>query len=651
MRLVFVVFKYFPFGGMQRNMLAIAEACQQRGHDITVLCSEWHGEIPQDIRVITLPSRGWSNAGRMKSFAKHFGGELQHMSFDLVVGFNRFPNLDAYYAADSCFAHSAYNGHSWLYRVTPRAKTYLEFEQAVFSLDSCTKILEVSPVERKKFQWHYATQNERFYTLPPGIARNRSAPSNYAEIRERKRRELSVGNDFLLMLLGSGFKTKGLDRCIELLANWQSASAQVVRLIVVGNDKQSPYLRLAAKKKVVDRICFLGGRDDVGALLQAADVLVHPAYKENTGNVLLEAMIAGKPVVATDVCGYAHYVEEAGMGHIIRSPYTIEKFRKAVADVMTYPANHWYELGKVFAQREDIYSRPQYAANLLESFVRQRETVNIANNDMTVVLSGIFSTRWAPHDAFDRVREVIGETVREKEGRRTVRFTFDDRIYYLKHHTGVGWTEITKNYLQLKKPVTSAENEWIAINRLKTLHINTLVPVAFGRRGANPARRESFILTEELQNTISLAKYAEMWPNKPPTFREKTKLIKAVAAIAKTIHDNGINHRDLYICHFLLKLPFVPGDEEPQLYLVDLHRAQCRNRVPRRWLVKDIASIYFSAMDIGLRRRDVYRFLQHYFDLPLSTILRDHAAFLSAVRKRANQLYLRDFNTPAPEIV
>ena len=651
MRLVFVVFKYFPFGGMQRNMLAIAEGCQQRGHAITVLCSEWHGDVPTGINVVALSSRGWTNAGRMQSFANRFALYLKSIQHDLVVGFNRFPGLDAYYAADSCFANTLYNERNWLYRLTPRAKIYLVFERAVFGVDSYTNILEVSRLEREKFQRYHYTQDQRFHTLPPGINRNRLAPSNYLEVRKRVRNELGVGNDFLLMLLGSGFKTKGLDRCIDLLTTWQNVSDKSVRLIVVGKDKQDAYVNLAAKKNVLDRIQFLGGRDDVGELLQAADVLVHPAYKENTGNVLLEAMVAGKPVVATDVCGYAHYIEEAGMGGVVSSPFTLEKFQRAVADVLEQSTEYWHELGKAFAQRDDIYSRPEFAASVLESFVKQPGLTGTRDNQVAVILNGIFAQRWKPDRAFEEARKVTGAVIREKEGRRTVRFAFENHNYYLKYHSGVGWKEIIKNYLQLKSPVTSAKNEWVAINRLKVLGIDTLTPVAYGCRGANPANIESFIVTEELQSTISLAKYTEAWPAKAPSVRERIKLTKAVATIAKTIHDNGINHRDLYICHFLLKLPFLSEQSEPQLFLVDLHRAQCRNRVPRRWLVKDIASIYFSAMDIGLQRRDIYRFLKCYFNLPLKTILQNQAAFLSAVDKRAKQLYFRDFKKPAPEIV
>jgi len=69
------------------------------------------------------------------------------------------------------------------------------------------------------------------------------------------------------------------------------------------------------------------------------------------------------------------------------------------------------------------------------------------------------------------------------------------------------------------------------------------------------------------------------------------------------MHENGANHRDYYLCHFLLDLP--ENDlNQMKLYMIDLHRMQLRRKTPLRWTVKDIAGLYFSSMDIGIKRGD-----------------------------------------------
>src|SRR5690606_9754809 len=180
------------FGGMQRNMLSIARECAGRGHTVSILCTRWQGPAPGErMELVELPAsrleRLRSNGAQMRSFHRRCQAWLQSHPQDLVVGFNKFPGLDAYYAADSCFAHKAYSEKGVLYRLTPRARIYLEFERAVFDAAGKTRILEVSPRERQHFQHYYRTADERFFTLPPGIARDRMAAENFAELRRQVR--------------------------------------------------------------------------------------------------------------------------------------------------------------------------------------------------------------------------------------------------------------------------------------------------------------------------------------------------------------------------------------------------------------------------------------------------------------------------------
>ena len=72
-------------------------------------------------------------------------------------------------------------------------------------------------------------------------------------------------------------------------------------------------------------------------------------------------------------------------------------------------------------------------------------------------------------------------------------------------------------------------------------------------------------------------------------------LIKRVATMVRDMHAAGINHRDCYICHFLLHLPFSGKEEELKISVIDLHRAQLRTRVPRRWRDKDLIGLLSQA--------------------------------------------------------
>lgn len=263
---------------------------------------------------------------------------------------------------------------------------------------------------------------------------------------------------------------------------------------------------------------------------------------------------------------------------------------------------------------------------------------------MTLHLDTELQSAWAGKNVFDVVRGITGTVYRDKEGRRTLRFELNGAAYFLKLHQGIGWSEVLKNLITLRLPVVGARNEWLAINRLHELGLDTLDAVGYGQRGHNPATQLSFLVTRELTDTISLEDLCAKWPAEPPSFALKLALIREVARIARTIHENGINHRDFYLCHFLADVRGGVEQLRPdniRLYLVDLHRAHLRAVAPRRWVVKDIGGLYFSAHDIGLTRRDVLRFMRFYRGKSLRETLGDDAAFWRDCKARARQIYMR----------
>ncbi|OCX11914.1 lipopolysaccharide core heptose(I) kinase RfaP [Stutzerimonas xanthomarina] len=260
---------------------------------------------------------------------------------------------------------------------------------------------------------------------------------------------------------------------------------------------------------------------------------------------------------------------------------------------------------------------------------------------MRLILAEPFKTLWRDKDAFVEVEHLEGQVYRELEGRRTLRTEVDGRGYFVKIHRGIGWGEIAKNLLTAKAPVLGAGQEWRAIQRLHEVGVPTMTAVAYGERGSNPATQHSFIITEELAPTISLEDFAANWLEQPPAPTLKRALIAEVAQMAGTMHRAGVNHRDFYICHFLLHTDKPVTADDFRLSLIDLHRAQTRAATPRRWRNKDLAGLYFSALNIGLTRRDKLRFLRGYFQRPLREILREEASLLAWLERKADKLYAR----------
>ncbi len=248
---------------------------------------------------------------------------------------------------------------------------------------------------------------------------------------------------------------------------------------------------------------------------------------------------------------------------------------------------------------------------------------------------------WQDKDVFSLLKTLPGEVFRDKEGRRTMRFEKAGQRYFLKYHAGVGWAEIIKNLFQFRMPIISARNEWQAIKRLHELGIGTMTLAGYGERGLNPARRESFVITDELTDTMSLEHVGLQWQERKPRFSTKQNLIRKLAEMSRKMHQAGINHRDYYLCHVLLTEDFAEHNQitaATALYLIDLHRTQIRRRVPERWLVKDLGSLYFSAHEVKLSQRDKFRFIQHYSGLTLRQALNQQGDFWRKVETRAQVL-------------
>jgi UDP-glucose:(heptosyl)LPS alpha-1,3-glucosyltransferase len=368
MKIAFALYKYFPYGGLQRDMLRIAQACVLRGARVTIYCADWQGEQPENIAVNKINVHGLSNHSRNRSFSEALQLCLQAKKFDLVVGFNKMPGLDIYYAADTCFKAKVMQERLPFLRFLPRYRQYLHDEAAVFGVGSPTKILAIAERSVDEYEQYYPGAKKRCTVLPPGINPDRRAGDNAAAIREKFRSEwLLQDKDKLVLMIGSGFRTKGLDRAIHALAALPSNLLVCTQLMVIGQDNPDAFIQLAKKLGVEKNIRYLSGRDDVPHFLQGADVLIHPAYRENTGTVLLEAAVAGLPVLTTAVCGYSRYIREYDCGLVMDEPFDQQEMNDALAVMLQDDKQRaiWRSNALKMGETADIYSLFERAADFI----------------------------------------------------------------------------------------------------------------------------------------------------------------------------------------------------------------------------------------------------------------------------------------------
>jgi UDP-glucose:(heptosyl)LPS alpha-1,3-glucosyltransferase len=367
MKFAFCLFKYFPYGGLQRDFLQIAETCISRSHQIDVYTGSWTGDKPDALNIVILPPKALTNHRRYKTFAARVNHHISTTPYDAVVGFNKIPGLDVYFAADVCYRAMAME-RSFLYRLSNRCRTLMALERSVFDRHSTTLILSLSDTEKKRYIACYGTPEDRFHLLPPGISKNRVSTASIPEMRNDFREKFSITNDMrVVLMVGSDYKRKGVDRAIKALSALPSPLKKKIRLMIVGKGRKGPYLRLAKRLKVAAQVDFFGERDDVPRFLAGADLFLHPAYHELAGMVLIEALSAGLPVLATDTCGCGFHVDRAGAGMLVPSPFNQETLNRMLASMLTSEKNKkWGSNGKKYVKQTDVYSMHQKAADLIE---------------------------------------------------------------------------------------------------------------------------------------------------------------------------------------------------------------------------------------------------------------------------------------------
>jgi heptose I phosphotransferase len=255
-----------------------------------------------------------------------------------------------------------------------------------------------------------------------------------------------------------------------------------------------------------------------------------------------------------------------------------------------------------------------------------------------------YTAQFSQFRSFDDFIKINVDLVRDFKNRKTGRFEIDGQGFYIKKHFECGFGAVLDELFHLRRPHVGAGHERDILDKLHPIGIDTMTVAAFGQEGKTLFRQRSFLVTEELTHVESLEDICAKWPKEKPTVAFKKTLLREIARIARILHENGINHRDFYLCHFLLDSAGQGDDYKKQkLYLIDLHRAQQRLQISFRWRVKDIGGLYFSAMDIGLTQCDFFHFMRLYSGKSLRQTLHEDRRFWKAVRRRAMKIYRKEF--------
>jgi len=193
-----------------------------------------------------------------------------------------------------------------------------------------------------------------------------------------------------------------------------------------------------------------------------------------------------------------------------------------------------------------------------------------------------------------------------------------------------------KNWLAHRKLTSCASCEFEPTRELPITGINTPKVIAYGEQWSGLFEKRSFMITEKIPDAEALERQLPDYFNAPTTpqnLKQRRYFIIQLAAFVRKFHQTGYRHRDLYFSHIF-------HDSNGVFHLIDLARAFRPALLRRRFQIKDIAQIHYSAPAEYFFRSDRLRFyLAYTAQRKLTT---SDKAFIREVLAKANRMARHD---------
>jgi UDP-glucose:(heptosyl)LPS alpha-1,3-glucosyltransferase len=625
-------------GGGERYSDTLFRELLRRGHEVHVFVRSIEAEPPPGLVLHLLRGRGGVGAPSLRAFVKAVEWELRCGQFDVTVALTQVFSADVYRAGGGLQRvwRRLQHPHRAVRLLTdalrPGRRFLGQMEDHLVQRSLCQRVITNSALVRGQVLEEYGLLPEMVEVVYNGVDLERFSPGGRGD-REAVRRELGIGVDAPLVLFAANnFGRKGLATLLRALVVVRWVLPEV-SLAVAGRGRERPFRRLARRLGLEGAVQFVGRRADMERLYRASDIFVLPTLYDPCANVCLEALACGTPVITTVTNGAAEFLRPGGTGYLLADASDHEElgrlllhfFLRADRARMREEARAsmgCFTSGAHADRLEAVLAEVARAAPPAPSFERVGELT------VSRECAGLFREHGLERfDALAHIAPVVSD--REKRGRRLARFVLEGpagekMLFHLKAHR-LRLRDLVRPILSLAWPATAnAATEWWGMTELPRLGIATSPPVAFAARRRWGLEWEGLTVSADLAGCVSLEEFLRTRISQPGR-RSATeraflqRLARALARMARSLHRQGVNHQDFYLGHF-----FIPAEqplkEEPRLFLVDLQRLVRRRAVPRRYLVKDLGQLLYSASELPqVSRADKMRFLRLYLgERPLS---------------------------------
>ncbi|MBM4129350.1 MAG: glycosyltransferase family 4 protein, partial [Nitrospira sp.] len=189
------------------------------------------------------------------------------------------------------------------------------------------KIIAISELVKRNLIDHYQVSEKDTEVIYNGVDLERFHPRNRDTYRGEIRKSYSITHDATVVLfVGSGFERKGLEyliRAVELID-------RPLTVIVVGKGNEKKVRGFIKRQRII----FCGPQPNIHKYCAASDMFVFPTIYEPFGNVHLEALASGLPVVTTKLSGASEIIEDGVNGFVVSEPEDVEGISERITILM-----------------------------------------------------------------------------------------------------------------------------------------------------------------------------------------------------------------------------------------------------------------------------------------------------------------------------
>jgi UDP-glucose:(heptosyl)LPS alpha-1,3-glucosyltransferase len=296
-RIALVIERFEPQGGVEGAAWQLAHGLVAAGDEVHVVARRSVAAPAIHIHPVSV-SAAWQPA-RVAAFSRAAARAAPRGAVDVVHSFSRTRHQDVVsadggsQAADMERQYTGLGRHTR--RLSPRHAILLAIESRVFA-DPSQLILCPSRFVADEIATRHGVARQRLTVIPYGVDLERFAPALRTTAGAQLRKEFGAEQAPVWLLVGSGWRRKGLGTALRALALGRVREAV---LWVAGSDAPAAWQAPAAALGVASRVRCLGQRSDVERLYAAADALLLPTRYDAFGAVCLEAAAAGLPVVTS----------------------------------------------------------------------------------------------------------------------------------------------------------------------------------------------------------------------------------------------------------------------------------------------------------------------------------------------------------------